>query len=166
MAIALSMAAARGAMSLLERGSLNGDLQAFGIGESQIKLVCQDGPWLAADRHVVQATLEAMVWGTMDAVGLQRFNPPAEYIAAVLATFVKPQNMWLACRWMELPSRAEELATGSVREAEPVRAAQLFSLIVLIEGGSPVAKAAFEKKVGFALDQSSEVPEDGKVRKK
>lgn len=162
----LSLAAALGAMSLLEKGSLNGDLSAFNIHESQYKVLTQDGPWIAGDRAMVTATLEAMMFGLMDQIGVQRFNPPAEYIAAVLATFVKPVNMWLACRYMEGPRSAEDMATGRVRESEPIRAEHLFAFIVLIEGGSQTAKANFEKQAGFEIDRSVESEPENEVRKK
>ena len=74
-------------------------LEAFGISESDYKLVTGPKPWLAVDRRRVERVLDTLLHGTVDIIGMDRFEIPVEYIAAVYATFVSPSNLMVACSW-------------------------------------------------------------------
>ena len=164
--IHLSLAAARGAMKIMSDGAVNADFSSFGIGEKEFDLLVGPTPWLQADKNIVVRVMDALLFGTMDITGVPRFQPPAEYIAAVIAQFVSGTNAFTACRWMEGGSRAEELATGPLKEGDPVTCRQLLALVCLIEGSDAGVAAAFEKATGLAISRSKEEVPDGKVSKK
>lgn len=150
----LRIETAIGAMSILKDGSLNGDFSAFGISEAEYLLLVGPTPWHAQDRGVVRRTLDAMIFGVMDVTGVPRFNPPFEYIAAVISCFVSGANVMIACRWIEGGQRAEELLAGK-GEIQNVTAEQMFAFICMLRGADPAVREQFDKKVGFAIKQAT-----------
>ena len=76
------------------------NLAAFGLTDGDWEVVTGADPWLSGDRHIARRAVEALVFGSMDAVGIARFEPPAEYIAAVIAFFVAPVNLIAAASYM------------------------------------------------------------------
>lgn len=157
----LQMHVALGAMKLIRDGAVTGDLDAFGISPEDWFLTTGSGPWVGTDRQRVRATLDILVHGTVDVVGVPRFEVPSEYIAAVLAVFVGPTNMQLACRWMEGGSPAQVLAKGSSAEPpsdnEQVTARTLFALVCDIYEGehASAARASFVKRTNLAIERSA-----------
>lgn len=151
----LSLSTALGAMSLLKDNSLNANLQNFGLNESDFDVLTQDTPWVAQQREQVRRTIDCIIHGLMDIVGVPRFEVPAEYIAAVLSTFVSGANMLIACRYMEGGSRAEELAVGN-DNGERVKPQQLFALICQLRAGDAAVYEAFAKKVGARIEKSTD----------
>ncbi|AJK28266.1 putative minor capsid protein [Eel River basin pequenovirus] len=162
MSLPLSLAAGLGALRLLKAGTINGDFSSCGVTEKDYELLTSSTPWMAQQRNAVRNTMEALIWGSMDIAGVPRFQPPAEYIAAVISEFVGAPNKLVACRYIEGGSRTEELAAGATQETDPVTSRQLFALVVQLEAHSPHVRDSFEKKVGLAIDRSAE--QDGEVR--
>ena len=160
----LSLASAIGAMTLIRDGAVNGNLRELGVSEADAEKLMQDAPWLHTDRGVVRAVVDALVYGSMDLQGLPRFDPPAEYVAGVLWSFVSPTNLQVACSWVQGTPRAEELATGALKNAPPATARQLFALCVRLGACDGSVKAAFRKKCGYALERSREVAENAKKK--
>lgn len=147
----LRIEVAMGAMSILRENSLNGDFSSFGINESEYELMAGNKPWLATDRGTVTRVLDCMIWGVMDQVGVPRFQPPMEYVASVLSSFVSGINMQLACRWIEGGKRAEDVVGDNPDEAIHIDAQRLFSFVVLLRGADTSIRDQFEKKVGYAI---------------
>lgn len=146
-----------GTLKMIQSHGLIDSLASFGISQSDYDLLTGDIPWISSDRARVMRSLDSLIHGSVDLVGLPRFLVPAEYVAAVLATFVKPANCMLACAWREGSPTAEKLAASDagLLGSEPVRSSRLFSIIVELfaMNGSDVtaAKAAFDKRVGLAV---------------
>lgn len=148
--------AARNALELVCRGGCDA-VASFGISKDDFRLVTGNGIWLASDRERVRRVLENLLFGSMDLMGLQRITAPAEYIAAVLVVFVAPVNLMPACRFFEHSRPADDLALGpQSQQTEMVTAHQLFALCVdLVDPAAiPAAAAAFEKRVGLAIEHA------------
>lgn len=143
-------------MSLLKDQALNGDLSAFGISEREFEMVTADQVWTGDKRPSVRRILECMIFGTMEIQALPRFQPPAEYVAAVINSFVSGCNVMTACRWVEGGARSEELAFSPEVPPAVVTAPQLFAMVCLIRGGDAGIRESFEKQVGYALSKSAE----------
>lgn len=155
MGIPLRIEVALGAMSILDQNSLNGDFSTFGVSEKEYKLMSGNMPWVATDRATVRRVMDCMLFGVMDVVGVPRFQPPMEYVAAVLCSFISGNNLMLACRWIEGGQRAEDVIGDRSAEAPHIDAAQLFSFITLLKGSDTTVRDQFEKRVGFAIKQAT-----------
>src|SRR5439155_1537850 len=57
--------------------------------------------WTATDRSRARRCVEACVYGTLDFVGCPRFPAPVDFIAAVIAYYVRPVYIQPACLLME-----------------------------------------------------------------
>lgn len=125
----LSYETLRGHLKLIASGASGGSLDSIGISQEDWKLVTGDKPWMGADRARVVRTLTALVHGAVDAVGVERFDLPAEWIAGVIAVFVAPGNVMSASRMMSgVLATTESMAQGETVMDE-VTPSQLFSLI-------------------------------------
>lgn len=156
----------KGAMTLMADGEANGAIEGIGITPTQFKTVTGSTPWVGKDREQVVRILNAMIGGTIDVIGLLRFEVPAEYVAACIAMFVHPGNVMVACRWMEGGSENQELARdGEAGGTEKCTASQLFALVLMMrEDGECVthAQGQFEKRTKLAFEKA----EKGKKAKK
>lgn len=150
----LRIEVAMGAMSILRDSSLNGDFSAFGISEKEYELMSGPKPWLGTDRNTVKRVLDCMIWGIMDTIGVPRFQPPMEYVASVLSSFVSGNNLMVACRWIEGGARAEDVVGDASAEAVHLDAQKLFSFIILLRGQDRAVRDQFEKKVGYAITKA------------
>src|SRR6516164_10299776 len=65
--------------------------------------------WIATDRSRARRGVEACVYGTLDFVGYPRFPAPVEFIAAVIAYYVRPVNIQKARPIMEGAAFRENL---------------------------------------------------------
>ena len=132
----LSMASAKGAMITL-LGSEVGDItKALGCTDSDWKVVTGMKPWKGAQRPQVKRLLEALIYGTIDVLGLPRFRVPAELVAATVALYVKPVNYMAACEWIGNQKSAEDLANFTGREEdlsglEKVTPDRIYSLVLI-----------------------------------
>ena len=158
----LRLEVSKGAMSLLAKGAVVADLETMGITSDDWTLATGNRPWIGQDRTRVKRILEVLTFGTIDVIGLPRFEVSAEYLAAVLAMFVHPTNILPACRWMEGIGSAENdmLAAGHSSDpphgVETVHARQLFALVLALweDSASEGFRVQFEKRVGIKLLQA------------
>lgn len=147
----------KGAMRSLANGAACGALESLNILPQDLNLVCGSIPWQPVERNIVNRTLSTLLYGSLDLMGLDRFDPPAEYVAAGISMFVHDINKMVACKWMEtgLPS-AEYLGNpiGSV-DSSPVMAQQLFALVVQLnnDGEVTACRSQFEQRVNMVVDQ-------------
>lgn len=159
-ATTLSMATALAAMKHIEQGSVTGEIDAFGVTKEDMKLTTGDTVWKGSDRSRVTNVLEVIMFGTVDVMGVPRFDIPAEYVAAVIAVFVAPSNTMLACRYLEGRSSAASIVLqGSDESAhglERCTARQLFSLVLQIKDDSlaNLARVSFEKRTKLAIEHA------------
>ena len=153
----LSLETARGAMVLVSQASYGSLFQSLGVTEEDYKLTTGSAPWTGMDRQRVRQTIDAFAAGIMDLVGVARFEMPAEYMAAVVATFVHPTNAMVACRWLE-HYRPSEFLQGASSSPVTVDPAEVFCLVCQLfddEKGGKV-RAAFAKRVGLAQSKAGD----------
>ena len=154
--------AARNALELIARGSVDA-IASFGISKDDFRLVTGVTVWLATDRARVSQILQQLLFGSLDVVGLNRIQAPAEYIAAVIAVFVAPVNHMPACRFFEHSRPADDLALGPrSNETESVTATQLFAMVVDLANPAEISATAlaFEKRVRLAVEHAKQIPPD------
>ena len=146
-----------GVLRLMAKQAIVDSLASFGITDDLWKLTTGSAPWTGVDRPRVTRVLDALVYGSIDLAGLPRFRVPAEYIAAIMVTFVSANNLMLACAWRERTQDADALSNEGYA-SDSVTSHQLFSLCVrLCDESSPqvsAAQAEFEKKVGVAIEHA------------
>lgn len=86
--------------------------------------------WLATDRSRVRRCVEAMVYGSLDVIGLPRFPAPAEFIAAAIAFYVHPVNVQIACAVFDGAEFSEYIVSGVEKR---LSASEIFSLVLQIK---------------------------------
>ena len=126
----------------------------LGITAVDFEFVTGSVPWTREDRGRVRAVLDAVCHGVVDLLGAPRLNLPAEYMAAVLVTFVKPVNMHLACLWCERQASAEDITEGGSVEA--VSADKLFALVCQLVGPNPPGEPKYDKRMKRAVREKTE----------
>jgi len=136
---------------------LDADFDQLGISPIDFKLTYDPVIWRTEQRLRVVRTLEALLYGTTSMLGLSRLQLPAEYIAAIVATFVAPCNRKLACIYLAdigTGRRAEDLAQGV--STEQVSPEQLFALVFLLSqnDAGTQARQQFAQRLGLAVAAS------------
>ena len=159
----LSFETALGAMQLVKRSDYGSLFQSLGVTGEDYQLTCGTAVWTGMDRARVRQTLDAFSAGTMDLVGVSRFELPAEYLAAVIVMFVHPVNVMIACRWME-NMRPAEIIVGASSTPVTVDPAEVFALCcdLMADDRGSAARASFEKQVGIAQARLREREPAGK----
>lgn len=143
----------RSCARLLANGSVYGDFEAVGVTPDDLALVTGDRLWIASERNRVTRILDNCLYSTMDAVGIPRFEAPAEFIAAVVAVFVDPVNYMLASRFMETGRVADDIIDSDSPSLEPVTADKVFALLCRFYDSEDIEdlRDQFEKRVGWAI---------------
>ena len=141
-----------GALEAISSGASGSrSLAAYGLTDTEWDLATGKNAWVGGDRQIVRRALEALTYGSIDVVGLPRFDIPAEYVAAVIAHFVAPINMLVACNFMSgvMPT-TDTLHTRA--EPENISASHLLSLVSLAKSADLVKfQRRFEEMVGRQL---------------
>jgi len=160
----LNYAVAHGVMKSIAQYT-SADFDSLGITPEDYKLAHGDTMWTRENRRRVVATLDALIYGTIDVLGMGRFAVPTEYVAAILATFVAPLNRQVACIWMAeqgtTGSKASDLAAAgqvasTVDKSTP---SQLFALVILLsqDDASTEVRQKFEAKMTQRLKAAAGV---------
>lgn len=147
----LQLTTALGMMRLLADGTASADFSSLGIHQEDHDLLTGPRLWVAPERYKVVSLIDQIVWGTMDVIGVPRFAISAEYMAAVIAMFVHPTNMFLACQWTAREMDNTSLADGAEeRGAVLIRPGQLFALVGEIHSQDISGfQQRFNKRVGL-----------------
>ena len=133
-----------------------------GVNDAEMRLCRGDAPWIGTDRPSIVRTLESLLYGSLDVLGLPRIRIPAEYVASVLVTVVKPLNIALACSWMQREGSAalEALVTSAEvgGNIEPVSAERLFALCCELYDTTvrSEASASFDRRMDIAVQVASQ----------
>lgn len=154
----LSYEVARGAMTLLADGTGSASFENFGLTKDEYATLTDPLAWIAPDRQVVERVLNVITYGTMDAIGVTRFPVSAEYLAAIIATFVHPCNLQISCAWSARSQSNDQLADNSPELAgETATPAQLFALCLMIhaKGNTDEFRNRFERRTGLVEDGSA-----------
>lgn len=119
-------------MKVLTSSHLLSSMDSLGVPRPDMEKLCGAPLWLAADRHIIRRALDALLYGALDAIGIQRFMLSAEYIAAFIALVVHPSNHLVACAWYHGSVSADALLSDPehVPIAEGLTAHQLMALVV------------------------------------
>jgi hypothetical protein len=149
--MSISLATVKGVLNNVGN-TMSPDFDVLGITADDMNLLRQQSQWMVAHKRQVIGALDALIYSSVDAVGLNRYELPAEYIAAIIGAFVAPANVQIACSWLEQHAKTgkpiHDLANGYDAESLPsVRAPQLFALVKLAEGEAEVARQKFDSRV-------------------
>lgn len=138
------------------------DFDALGITQQDFLLAAGEAPWTRQHIPRVMKTLNALIYGTLEVLAMPKIVVPAEYVAAIVSTFVAPGNRMVACVWLaqehktgasalELGARADSAASIS-----PTSADQLFALVIQLSDTdqSLAARREFTRKLGIAVNDS------------
>lgn len=106
-------------LALLKEARLPDLAKLYGVSDEDLRRARSHLPWTAVDRPSVRRTLDAMLYGGLDAMGIQHFPLSAEFIAAWIATCVHPINDAVACSWYGGCAQVSSLAADP--EDIPVR---------------------------------------------
>ena len=111
--------------------------KSYGVLLEDLQLISQPQLWgLAGDKIRITTTLQAMVYGSLEIMGIPRIEVPAEYIAGWICAIVAPINRMSACAMFDRPRPAEALATGE-EGVEGITGSQLFALVHQAEHYDP-----------------------------
>ena len=150
---------ARGCMELIHQGATPASLAALGVTEEDYRLTTGDAIWLIQDHRRAKKTLDALIYGCMEISGVPKFEVPAEFVAAVCATFVKPPNLVVVCRVMEQSFSEAEVIARDGYGTERLRPEHLLALILELKSSSndDVQRVitAFERKTGWNQKKAS-----------
>lgn len=151
---------ARGAMQTVAEGAALSNLLALGVTEEDYRLTTSEAGWIAQDRIRVRRTLDALISGTLEITGVDRFELPVEYVAAVLCVFVRARNLLVACKWMETGFQDAESLAREDGGVEVTRAPKLLSLCLLLNSKSSndidLARTMFEARTAWKQEQLRE----------
>lgn len=119
------------------------------LSQSDKDLLMSDVLWLPSERARAARLVEQCCFGSLDALGLQRFQLPAEWIASVIAHFVEPINWQVAA--FSLCNGTIDLDQALGGEIEPVKAEKLYSMVLLASGGIDKHRSAFEARTAVKM---------------
>lgn len=151
----LSYEVAKGAMNLIADGTGSSSFANFGITPDEYDSLKSPLAWVAPDRPTIERVLNVITYGTMDTIGVARFPVSAEYIAAIVCTFVHPSNLQVACAWSGRAQSNDQLADRSPELAgDTATPSQLFALCLMIHSKGDVSefKSRFERRTGLVED--------------
>src|SRR5438270_90546 len=103
------------------------------LTEDDFDFLTSNKVWIATDRSRARRCVEACVYGTLDFVGCPRYPAPVEFIACVIAYYVRAVISLTACLMMD----CAQLTACIVRcSAATVTAAVLFAFPLSVGAGS------------------------------
>src|SRR5256885_431727 len=103
------------------------------LTEDDFDFLTSNKVWNATDRSRARRCVEACVYGTLDFVGYPRLPAPVEFIAAVIAYYVRRVIIRTASLIMGGAERRESIINGVQR---PVKAAELCAFRWRVRAGN------------------------------
>ena len=151
----LQVRVALGILGFIAQQGRKDQLDVLGISKEDFDRLTGSVVWIGQDRSRVSQVLSSVMYGSLDAIGIPRFQLPAEYVAAVISIFVHPINVHAACRFIERPPTAESIGRG-VDSMDGCSAQQLFALVCQLVGSPEHSSAQllFEKNTGLRIRQA------------
>lgn len=118
-------------VSVLAKTQLLSALDKLGVPRPDVELLMGDALWLSGDRYRIRRALEACMFGSLDMLGIQRFQFSAEWIATWIALVVHEANHLTACAWWHGAQSADALQMDpeSIPIAEGMDAPKIFELV-------------------------------------
>jgi len=158
---ALSLDMVRGSMQVL-LGSCSKDIMTVvGCSEEEWNLVTGKAMWQGVDRTIVGRTLQQLMYGLVDMMGVPRLELPVEFVVAVVYTFVSPVNYFTACAWLGSYKRGVDIQKATLDEVvegiETLPASAIFSNLLVVAGRGDLKSLgmSFAKKVEAQLGCTS-----------
>jgi len=158
----LSYSVARAVLVGIDKYTVS-DFDGLGITQQHFEMATGTLPWRRDQMSPVMRTLNALLFGTLEQLGMPKIVVPSEYVAAIVASFVAPGNRMVACIWL-----AQEHKTGvgaidmSARaqagsEIQATSAEQLFALVVQLSDtdASIEARKNFHRRLGIAINNAN-----------
>lgn len=105
---------ALGALKLIALGAGTQDIGAFGANPEDYLVFRGENAWTRRDADRMGQVFKAVAQGAMEQAQLPLFQLSAEYVAAVIFTFVHPCNMMQACEAFHRVPTNDELARAQV----------------------------------------------------
>lgn len=114
------------------------DLDVLGIPPENFELITAPEVWRVEHRDAIMSTFGRIVFGSLKIMGLPPITVPSEFLAAVIATLIAPENHWVMCAWaaqekmtgapaLELAARAQQPS-----QWDPTSADALAGLVILL----------------------------------
>ena len=97
----------------------------------------QDATWVGTDKSTVRNALGALFYTGVDVLGFERFELPAEYLAACIAIAVKPVNWKIACIYSADSHLMNlDVLAGYQEQREEMTSERLFALVLECKSAS------------------------------
>lgn len=151
------------------------DFDALGITRQDFELLTQKEHWVRPHMPKVMRTINSLLYGTLEVMGMPKITIPSEYVAAAVTIFIAPANRLPACVWLSQEHRtgvnALELSARQERGGafEFTSADSLFALVGRLTGSNAYApeRARFMTKIGLAVEaEQGANPAQGRQSKK
>lgn len=111
----------------------------YGLSQDDWELLTQPEPWNVQQRQRARSIIAEAVTISLTIAGLPAQALPAQYVAAVIATVVRPANMLVAStRAPEAFDAMNASGIMSSTEVQPVTVEQMQSLVMAYAGGAGV----------------------------
>lgn len=140
------------------------DFDVLGIPPENFDLLTQDDIWRVEHKLQVIRTFQAVVFGSLQIMGLPPIVVPTEYIAAVVATLVSPSNQKICCVWLShermngtgAPAITIAAQAQPPSQWDPHTADQLFALVCLLHDTDETnyARIRFKERLGVKLTEA------------
>lgn len=121
-----SLATCVGALSIIAESA---EAEELGMPKADFMVLNGSRPWKGAQRAAVVRSLEAYIYGGMDAQGIGALEVSAEFAAAAVFAVVHPVNMRRACFWLPARNSSEAMLLGSEDRVSAERLAIMVSHI-------------------------------------
>lgn len=169
MALNLSFETAYGLLRNIELYTAS-DYDALGVTPQDFKVLVGDITWRREQMHTIMRTYNCILFGTLEILGMQKIQIPAEMQAAVIITTVSPCNVFLAVSWLAQEGRlGPSVSDASQRSAgsapEPATEGQLLALCTLLANSDRMqdARSRMMSKLGIAVEASMEQQVNGQT---
>lgn len=138
------------------------DFDVLGIPPENFEILTQADTWRYEHREIITRTFTAIVFGNVKIMGLPPIVLPSEFLAAVVATLIAPENQMHCCIWL-----AQERMTGKAaielaarNEApsqwDPTSGDALFALVCLAADTDETnwARKRFLERLGLRVQEA------------
>ena len=167
----LKLEMVRGCAMVLLNEAMASLIAMVGLKKKDWEILTGSKMWVGTDRAMVTKSLQTLVHGFIDTMGLPRINVPAEFVATAITIFVAPCNYYSACMFLGSYYSGSSLSALYNQDAdteglEKVAPEKLFALCCDIAGSSIIDDAAgeFSRKsqiaIGYKIKELEEIEND------
>ncbi len=146
----MKLSAALGVMAAIKSGASNEDFLSLGLSPADVELLTGQVPWTGSDGLRVRRCLDAVVYGSLDIMGIARFEVSAEYLAAHICHYVAPRNYMAACSWSARVAPADEMVAQGKPTPIEARVLHAFVVKILDQADDDEFRQRFEKVTSAA----------------